>query len=146
MLFIVSLSYIIVASSGSHLAMAFIGYTALLGTLGIAGLVAFIFAISLHLRSTKNTLTTSLITVLVLATPALFSTTLKSNALSQLFSQIDPIDNMFSSLDNVLVDYQTSLLQNWRFILPLVIFCALMFVVLIFAARKYNKEGVIKND
>jgi ABC-2 type transport system permease protein len=146
LLFIVSFPYIIVASSGSHLTTAFIGYTALLGTLGIIGVVAFIFAISLLLRSTKNTLTTSLITLLVLATPALFSTTLKNNALSQLFSQIDPIDNIFSSLDNVLVDYQTSLLQNWRFILSLVMFCVLMLMFLVFATRKFNEQGVIKND
>jgi ABC-type transport system involved in multi-copper enzyme maturation permease subunit len=146
LLFAVSLPYIIVASSGSHLTMAFIGYISLLGTLGIIGVVAFIFAISLLLRSTKNTLTTSLITLLALATPALFSTTLKNNALSQLFSQIDPIDNIFSSLDNVLVDYQTSLLQNWKFILPLLMFCTLMLVFLAFAARKFDEQGVIKND
>jgi ABC-type Na+ efflux pump permease subunit len=146
LLFLVALPYIIVASSGSHLTTAFIGYIALLGTLGIIGVVAFIFAISLLLRSTKNTLTTSIITLLILATPALFSTTLKNNAMSQLFSKIDPIDNMISSLDNVLVDYQTSLLQNWQFILPVLMFCVLMLTFLAFATRRFDKQGVIKSD
>lgn len=146
LLFLVALPYIIVASSGSRLTMAFIGYIALLGTLGIIGLVAFTFAVSLLLRSTKNTLTTSIITLLILATPALFSTTLKNNAMSQLFSKIDPIDNIFSSLDNVLVDYQTSALQNWQFILPILIFCALMLISLAFATRRFDEQGVIKSD
>ena len=146
LLFTVSLPYIIVASSGSHLTMAFIGYTALLGTLGIIGVVTFIFAISLLLRSTKNTLTTSLITVLVLTLPAFFSAPLKNNFLSQFFSQIDPIDNIFSSLDIVLVDYQTSLLQNLRFLFPLLVFCALMLIFLAFATWKFNEQGVIKDD
>jgi ABC-type transport system involved in multi-copper enzyme maturation permease subunit len=146
LLLAVSLPYMIVASSGSHLTVAFIGYNFLLGMLGVIGIAAFIFAISLLLRSTKNTLTVSLFTLLVLATPALFSTSLKNNALSQLISQIDPIDNIFSSLDNVLVDYQTSLLQNWRFILPLLIFCALMLIFLAFAAWKFDERGVIEID
>jgi ABC-2 type transport system permease protein len=66
LLFLVALPYIIVASSGSRLTMAFIGYIALLGTLGIIGVMAFIFAISLLFRSTKNTLTTSIITLFTL--------------------------------------------------------------------------------
>jgi ABC-2 type transport system permease protein len=145
-IFVVSLPYIIVASVGSGLTLAFIGYVALLGTLGIVGLIAFIFGISLLYRSTKNTLTTSLVVLLILATPALFSSTLKNNLPSQFFSVINPVDNMFSSLDNVLVDYQTSFLQNWHFILPLLVFCLLMTGLLVFAAKRFKKQGVIKND
>lgn len=146
LIFVVSLPYIIVASAGSGLMVSFIGYIAFLGTLGIIGLIAFIFGVSLLYRSTKNTLTSSLIVLLILATPALFSSTLKNNAPSQLFSKINPVDNMFSSLDNVLVDYQTSLLQNWHFILPLLIFCLLMIGFLAFAAKRFKQQGIIKND
>ncbi len=145
-IFVVSLPYIFVASAGSGLTLAFIGYVALLGTLGIAGLIAFIFGVSLLYRSTKNTLTTSLVVLLILATPALFSSTLKTNAPSQFFSPINPVDNMFSSLDNVLVDYQTSLSQNWHFLLPLLVFCLLAVGLLAFAARRFKKQGIIKND
>jgi ABC-type transport system involved in multi-copper enzyme maturation permease subunit len=146
LLFLVALPYIIVASSGSHLTTAFIGYIVLLGTLGIIGIVAFIFAISLLLRSTKNTLTTSILSLLILAAPALFPTTLKNNAVSQLFSKIDPIHNIISSLDNVLVDYQTSVSQNWEFILPVLMFCVLMLIFLAFATRRFDKQGVIRGD
>ncbi len=145
-IFIVSLPYIVVASAGSGLTLAFIGYIALLGTLGIAGLIAFIFGISLLYRSTKNTLTTSLVVLLILAAPALFSSTLKNNLPSQFFSAINPVDNMFSSLDNVLVDYKTAILENWHFILPLLIFCLLTVGFLVFATKQFKKRGVIKSD
>lgn len=145
-IFIVSLPYIIVSSLGSRLILAFIAYVALLGTLGVIGFVSLIFAISLLYRSAKNTLTTALIILIVFATPAFFSTTLLNNAFAQSFGVINPINNIFASLDNVLVDYQISLMQNWKFILPLAIFSLLMIGVLIFSARKFKKQGVIKND
>jgi ABC-type transport system involved in multi-copper enzyme maturation permease subunit len=146
LIFVVSLPYIIVSSLGSHLALAFISYIAFLGTLGIIGLISLIFAISLLYRSAKNTLTTALIVLIVFATPAFFSSTLKSNSFAQLFSAINPVDNIFSSLDNILVDYQFSILQNWKFILPLFIFFLLMLGVLILSVKRFNKQGIIKND
>ena len=145
-IFVVSVPYILVASAGSHLAIPFLAYTASLGTLGVLGLVFLVFAISLFFRSSKNTLTTSLIILLGLSIPAVFSTTLKNDVVSQIISRANPIDNIFSSLDNVLVDYQTSLLQNWQFILPLLVFCLLTFGLLIFAMRHFQKRGVISNE
>ena len=146
LIFVVSLPYIIVSSVGSHLTLMFIGYIALLGTLGITGIIFLIFAISLLYRSTKNTLTTALIALIVLATPAFFSSTLTNNSFAQLFSTINPVNNIFSSLDNVLVDYQLSLLQNWKFLLPLSIFSLLMLGVEILSVKNFKQQGIIKND
>jgi len=146
MVCIVAVPYIIVASSGSNLALPFLAYMAILGTLGIAGLIMIIFGISLLYRSAKNTLTTALVILLAFSIPALFSSTLKSNTVADFFSRINPIDNIFSSLDNVLVDYQTSLLQNVKYLLPLLIFCIVGCMFLVFAAKRFKKEGVIKND
>lgn len=146
LIFIVSLPYIIVASIGSHLILAFIGYIFLLGTLGVIGLTALIFAVSLLYRSTKNTLTTTLILLIIMVVPALFSSTLKANTPAQLFSKVNPVDNIFSSLDNVLVDYKVSLIQNWNFLLPIIIFCLVMIVVLFFVVKSFKNSGIIKND
>ena len=145
-IFIVSIPYILVTSTGSHLALAFLGYVALLGTLGVLGLIFLIFGISLLYRSSKNTITTALIILLAFATPALFASNLKNDIVSQAFSAANPIDNIFSSLDNVLVDYKTSLLENWQFLLPLVLFCLITFAFLFWSARRFEKKGVIKND
>jgi ABC-type transport system involved in multi-copper enzyme maturation permease subunit len=145
-IFIVSIPYILVTSAGSNLAVAFLAYVALLGTLGILGLVFLIFAVSLLFRSSKNTLTTSLILLLGLSIPAVFTSTLKTDVVSQAISKVNPIDTIFSSLDNVLVDYQLSLAQNWQYILPLVIFCALTFGILIFSMRHFEKKGIISYE
>ncbi len=146
LIFIVSIPYILVASSGTNLAFYFIAYTALLGTLGAVGLIMIIFAVSLLYRSSKNTLTTSLIILLIFSIPALFSSTLKNNPAAALFGRINPIDNIFSSLDNVLVDYQTSILQNTVYLLPLVVFCVIALLLLWFAMRNFDRNGVIKSD
>jgi len=146
LIFIVATPYILVASSGTNLAVYFLAYTALLGTLGAVGLIMIIFAVSLLYRSSKNTLTTSLIILLVFSIPALFSSTLKNNPAAALFGRINPIDNIFSSLDNVLVDYQTSIMQNIKYLLPLVLFCVIGLLMLWFAMKKFDRDGVIKSD
>ncbi len=145
-IFIVSIPYILVTSAGSHLALAFLGYVALLGTLGVLGLIFLIFGISFLYRSSKNTITTSLVILLVFAAPALFASNLKNDTVSQTFSAVNPIDNIFSSLDNVLVDYKVSLLENWQFLLPLILFCVITFLFLLFSAKHFEKQGVIKTD
>ena len=145
-IFAVSAPYILVTSAGSHLAFAFLGYVLLLGTLAVLGFCLLILGVSLLFRSSKNTLTTSLIILLALAVPALFSSTLKTNGLAAFFGQINPIDAIFSSLDNVLVDYQTGLLQNLQFFWPLLVFCLLTLSILILSVKQFNKKGIVKDE
>ena len=144
--FVVAVPYIVVASSGTNLVWPFLAYTALLGTLGAAGLIMIIFGISLLYRSSKNTITTSLIILLAFSVPAFFSSTLKNNPVAIWFSKINPVDNIFSSLDNILVDYQTSIAQNIKFILPLLIFCAVGAVILLASMKYFKKQGIIKSN
>lgn len=144
-IFVVAIPYMLVTSSGTHLAGAFIGYVALLGTIGIAAVVLIIFALSFLFRSSKNTLTTALILLLALATPALFSSTLKNNAAAQTLSRLNPLDNIFGALDNVLVDYQRSLAQNWHYLWPVLVFLLLAVVLLVGAVRHFSQQGIIKN-
>lgn len=145
-IFLIAIPYIVVTSAGSHLALAFIGYVLLLGSLGALGVVLVAFAVSLLYRSSKNTLTTTLIMFLVFAIPALFASNMKIAGIAQTFSAVNPIDNIFSSLDNVLVDYQLSPLQNLKFIAPLAGFGAAAFLFVLFAVKKFQKQGVIRNE
>ncbi|TRZ50193.1 hypothetical protein D4Q80_00705 [bacterium] len=144
LVYVVAVPYMVVTSLGTKLMGVFLGYTALLGTLAVLGFTMFIFAISFLYRSLKNTLTTSLTLLLALSIPALFSTTLKNNALARILGIINPLDNIFSSLDNVLVDYKVSITQNLTFIMPLVLFCIVMFVILIFSTKLFTRKGIIK--
>jgi ABC-type transport system involved in multi-copper enzyme maturation permease subunit len=143
-LYIVAIPYMLVTSAGTRLALPFLIYVAILGSGGVSGIVAVIFGISLLFRSSRNTLTTSLILLLALSIPALFSSTLKNNFAAQLFGRINPIDNVFSSLDNVLVDAQTSLLSNWSYLAPLLLFDLIAAIFLIIAARQFQQRGVIE--
>lgn len=145
-IFAVSVPYILVTSAGSNLAIAFLSYVLLLGTLATVGFSMLIIAISLLFRSSKNTLTTSLIILLALAVPALFSSTLKINSVAGFFSRINPIDATFSSLDNVLVDYQTSLMKNLQFLVPLLVFCVLTLAILVLSAKQFHKKGIVKDE
>ena len=77
---------------------------------------------------------------------AYFDVTLKNDVVSQVFGRINPIDNIFSSLDNVLVDYKTSIVDNWQFLTPLIIFCLFAGALLIFAMRYFEKQGIIKSE
>lgn len=144
--FVVAIPYIIVVASGTNLALPFLLFTAILGTLGIVGFIGITFAISLLYRSVKNTLTTSLILLLVFSVPAFFSSTLKNNTAAIWFGKINPVDNIFSSLDNVLVDYHTSIAQNLNYIIPLLLFCAVGLAALWISAGYFKKQGVIKSN
>jgi len=145
-IFIVSVPYMLVTSAGSRLGSAFISYVFLLGTLVVIGFILLVFTLSFLYRSSKNTLTTSLIILMALAVPAVFSSTLKNNPFGWLLSKVNPVDNAFSALDNVLVDGQTALSQNWPFLLPLLIFCLLMLAFMAYSVRCFSSEGIIRNE
>lgn len=143
LVYVVAVPYMVVTSAGSGLTGAFLGYTAFFGTLAVLGFAMLVFAVSFLYRSMKNTLTTSLVVLLALSIPALFSSALKSTALARIFGYINPIDNIFSALDNSLVDYKTSISQNLTFIIPLIVFCAAMLVILTLSVRAFRKKGII---
>ena len=144
-IFMVATPYIIVISLGTHLVLPFLWYVLFLGTVGISGVIMLFFGVSFLYRSTKNTLTTSLIILLALSVPALFSPALKNNAFAQIFGRINPLENIFECLDNVLVDYRLSYLENWRYVWPLFLFCVLALVFLVFSLDKFQKQGVTKS-
>jgi ABC-type Na+ efflux pump permease subunit len=142
-LYVVAIPYMLVTSAGTRLALPFLAYVALLGSGGITGMVLVTVGISLLFRSSRDTLTTSLILLLALSIPALFSSTLKNNTAAQVFSTINPIDNIFQSLDNVVVDGQASLLSNRHYLLPLLLFDLFAAIFAVVAARRFEQRGVI---
>jgi hypothetical protein len=49
-------------------------------------------------------------------------------------------------LDNVLVDYHTSIAQNLNFIIPLLLFCIASLTALWIVSGVFKKQGVIKSN
>ncbi len=145
-IYLISIPYIIVVSAGSHLTFAFVIYVLMLGTMIILGFQMMIFGISFLFRSSKNTLTTSLIILLALVIPATFSSTLKNNSLSHFLSVINPVDNVFSSLDNVLVDYKIAISSNLLYIIPVLIFCLAAFTFMLYSIKLFKRSGIVNKD
>jgi len=145
LVYLVAAPYVIVTSAGSQLTCAMLGYTALYGSLTVLGFTLLVFAVSFFYRSLRNTLTTSLTVLLASSISALFSSGLKRSAFARALGSINPLDNVFASLDNVLVDYQVSLGRNLSFLLPLVGFCAVMFGFLLLALRAFSRKGITKD-
>jgi ABC-type Na+ efflux pump permease subunit len=143
---IIAIPYITVSSAGTGLALAFAGYVLLFGTLGTLGLILLIFSISFLYRSSKNTLTTSLIILLIFTIPALFSSNLMNNYVINTFSKINPVSIIFACLDNVLVDFKLSILSNMHYLIPLLVFTFITLFFLLLTSRKFSRQGVIKND
>lgn len=142
----VSVPYVIVASAGSGLMFPFLAHLALLGTLGVAAFTALILGLSLFLRTGKSTVTTALITLLALGLPAAFPSNLKRDPVSQFVAGVNPIDAIFTSLDNVLVDYHTSIMQNWPYLLTLLVFSALAAGFLYLSGLLFRRKGVVKSE
>jgi ABC-type transport system involved in multi-copper enzyme maturation permease subunit len=145
-IFIISVPYMLVTSIGSYLFVPFIGYVLLLGTICITSFILMIFGLSFLFRSSKNVLTTSLIIALAFVIPATFTSTLKNNGPSIFLSKINPIDNVFLALDNILVDYKIGLAQNLQYILPILAFLIIASIFMFYGAKRFSTQGIIKNE
>jgi ABC-type transport system involved in multi-copper enzyme maturation permease subunit len=142
--YVVAVPYVVATAAGTGLAGAFLAYLGLWGTLAAGSFAMLTLALSLLYRSSRNTLTTAVVILLGLVIPASFPVTLKSNVLGRFLSGVNPIDNAFASLDNVLVDFKTSLGDNWRYLWPALIFALVGAAALAGATRQFRKQGVFR--
>jgi ABC-2 type transport system permease protein len=133
-LFLVSVPYLIVLASGTHLALSAVLYVGIYGTLLVAGLSLISIAISARLKSSKSSIMITLMIVLILLAPSLFfATSLKKTDFGLALESINPVSQSFNSLDSVLVDNEQALSQQADHIWPVVVFmlaCLLLFFLL----------------
>jgi len=137
--------YMVVTAAGSKLTGAFLMYVGLFGTLAVLGFTLLVLGISFFYRSLKSTLSTALVILLALALPALFSPVLKTTALARIAGTANPLDSIFSGLDNVLVDYHTALAANLGYLVPILVFCLLALGFLVLAIRAFKQRGIVKD-
>jgi ABC-2 type transport system permease protein len=143
--YVAAVPYMVVTAAGSRLTTAFLAYTALFGTLAVLGFTLLVLGVSFFYRSLRNTLTTALVILLALALPALFSPVLKTTALARIAGTANPLDSIFSGLDNVLVDYHTALAANLGFLVPILVFCLLALGFLVLAVHALRRRGIVKD-
>ncbi len=145
-LFIIALPYLIIASIGGHLAVPLVIYLGLFSLLLTASFTMISFAIALLSRSSKVTISTALAILLAFSLLAFPSTAIKTNPLASISGILNPLDAAFSALDNILVDFNTSLFQNLNYVATMLGFVILSYLLLLAAMRRFEKQGVVKNE
>ena len=142
-LYIVSIPYLVVVASGTNLGISAILYLGLYGTLLITGLSAVSVAISGKLRSSKNSIMTMIMIVLILLAPSIFfASSLKKTDFGLTMENINPVSHALNSLDSVVVDNEQSLFQQINHLWPVIIFtivCAVFFTIY---TKKYEMKGL----
>src|SRR5947209_6430255 len=142
LLYLVSIPYLVVVASGTHLALSAVLYLGLYGTLLVTGLSLISIAISARLKSPKNSLMTTLMIVLILLAPSLFfATSLKKTDFGLALESINPVFQSFNSLDSVLVDNEQALSQQVDHIWPVVVFVLARMLFFVFFIRQFEVKS-----
>ncbi len=142
-LYVVSIPYIFAVAGGTNLGISAILYVGLYGTLLIIGFSALSIAISGRLRSSKNSIMTMIMIVLILLSPSLFfASSLKKTDFGLTLENINPVSHTMNSLDSLLVDNEQLLSQQLSHIWPVIIFTIICIVFFTFYTRKFEIKGL----
>ena len=102
-LYLVSIPYLIVVASGTNLALSAVLYVGLYGTLLVTAISMISIVISWRLKSSKNSIMTTLMIVLILLAPSLFfGTSLKKTDFGLALENINPVSHAMNSMDSVI--------------------------------------------
>jgi ABC-type transport system involved in cytochrome c biogenesis permease component len=142
LLLLISIPYVLSVASGTGVSISALVYTGLTGTLAVGCLVMPVVALSLLFRSVKSTLITSMVVFLGFSLPALFSSTLSVGGLGNAIKRVDPVQNAFAILDNVIVDTNTALGSNLNDLAALVVWLVAATGVLAAVVWRTERGGV----
>ncbi|MDA8430881.1 MAG: ABC transporter permease subunit [Geobacteraceae bacterium] len=119
-MYLLSLPYVwAVGSSGQNLTQA-VAYLALFGTPVVLGFGFLGIALSARLGSVRPALLTSLITLMLLASPLLLGPSLRQSTIGRLFDAVNPFSAAINTFDSVVIDSQPLTMQITRFAVTLV--------------------------
>jgi hypothetical protein len=100
-------------------------------------------AISWRLKSSKNSIMTTLMIVLILMAPSLFfGTSLKKTDFGLALENINPFSHAVNSLDSILVDNEQLLSQQISHIWPVITFAAVCVLIFIFSTKQFEVKSV----
>jgi ABC-type transport system involved in multi-copper enzyme maturation permease subunit len=134
-MYLLSLPYVwAVGSSGQNLAQS-VAYLALFGTPVVLGFGFLGIAMSARLRSVRSALLTSLITLMLLASPLLLGPSLRQSTIGKFFDAVNPFSAAVNTFDSVVIDSQPLAMQFTRFAVTLA-WLALTTAVAIRSVRK----------
>ena len=141
-LYLVSIPYLIVVASGTNLALSAVLYVGLYGTLLVTAISMISIVISWRLKSSKNSIMTTLMIVLILLAPSLFfGTSLKKTDFGLALENINPVSHAMNSMDSVLVDNEQTFLQQISHIWPVIAFALICTLIFIVFTRKFEVKS-----
>jgi ABC-type transport system involved in multi-copper enzyme maturation permease subunit len=133
LLYAVSVPYLLVLANGTNLGPAAVFYVGLYGTILVIGVSLISLVFSARLKSSKNSIMTALMVVLILLAPSLFfATSLKKTEFGLALENVNPVSHAMNSLDSVLVDNEKMIFQQVNHIWPMIGFtlvCTLVFMI-----------------
>lgn len=142
LLYSVSVPYLLVLASGTNLGSAAVFFVGLYGTILIIGVSLLSLVFSAILKSSKNSMMTSLMIVLILLAPSLFfATSLKKTEFGLALENVNPVSHAMNSLDSVLVDNEKMLFQQVNHIWPMIGFTLVCAVIFIIFTKHFEIKG-----
>ena len=142
MLYVVSIPYLIVLASGTNLGLSAVLYVGLYGTMLVTCVSLLSIALSAKLKSSKNSIMTALMIVLILLAPSLFfATSLKKTDFGLALENVNPVSQGVNSLDSVLVDNEQALWQQIDHIWPVFVFAAVCALIFFVFTRQFEVKG-----
>lgn len=137
-MYLLSLPYVwAVGSSGQNLTQA-VAYLALFGTPVVLGFGFLGIGLSARLRNVRSALLTSLITLMLLASPLLLGPSLRQSMIGKLFDAVNPFSAAVNTFDSVVIDSQPITMQITRLAITLV----WLVLTAMFAIRSVRKMEI----
>jgi ABC-2 type transport system permease protein len=142
-LYLVSIPYLIVISNGTNLGLSAILYVGLYGTLLTIGFSLISIAISSKLKSSKNSIMSMIMIILILLAPSLFfASSLKKTDFGISIENINPVSHAINSIDSVVVDNEQLVLQQINHIWPVILFTAFCGFIFTIITRYFEIRGL----
>lgn len=120
MLCLVAVPYLIAIGWGSGMVPDAMLITFFCGLLLLVGFVALSVVLSITMRSSRASILTSVLLMLVLTAPTFVEGLFNKTAIGSLFLKIDPVANCFHMMKDMLIN-NASFFDEWHYILPLVL-------------------------
>ncbi len=140
LLLVVSVPYLAAIGAGSVLTGRAVFMTFFGGILLLIAFVAISIVLSILMASSKASIMTSILVMVVLTFPAMIQGLFKLSPVGLAILKIDPVACCFNMMGKLLAD-NAALFSLGSYILPLVLFAAACLALMAFASRKIALKG-----
>ena len=138
-LYLVSIPYLVVLSNGTNFVIPSVFYVGIFGTILVTGISLLSISLSIFLTSSKNSIMTAIMIVLILLAPSLFfGSSLKKTDFGIILENVNPASHAINSLDSVLVDNEITLQQQNIHLAAVSIFTVSCIFVFLYCTRNFE--------